>query len=275
MSLPEAAHALLALPPERFVAERDALARALAERGGGAAAEVRRLRRPTGLAWVLNRLARGRPREVEALLRAGERLRAGHRRALAGGGADALRAAEVELREGARTLREAGREVLREAGKRAEPAALSRLELLLRLLAPAPGSEREAFRQGALRGEPAPAPLDVRGLAVVPASGAARPPAPAGRTRAATARPDGAARARQAAEARRAARETQRRRVQAERDLGRAEREARRAEAAAANAETAARRAADRAREVRARAETARAEVVRRAEALRALARDA
>ncbi|HET9597895.1 MAG TPA: hypothetical protein VFP65_20075, partial [Anaeromyxobacteraceae bacterium] len=59
--IPEAAAALLAVPPARFTAERDALARRLASDGDpAAAAAVRKLRRPVGLAWLLNRVARER-----------------------------------------------------------------------------------------------------------------------------------------------------------------------------------------------------------------------
>ncbi|HEY6005904.1 MAG TPA: hypothetical protein VIV57_23695, partial [Anaeromyxobacter sp.] len=168
MSLPDDARALLALPPARFVGERDALARALEARGDGAAADVRKLRRPLGLAWVLNRLARDRREDVEALLEAGDRLRAGHRRALGGEGPGELRAAEDELRDRARALRSEASRVLEEAGRPADPAVLSRLELLLRVVAPASGAEREAFRQGALTAEPVPASADLSGLASAP-----------------------------------------------------------------------------------------------------------
>lgn len=62
MAVPAAAEALYALPPSRFVAERNALAKALAAKGDPAAAAVRKLARPTGLAWAMNRLARDRSR---------------------------------------------------------------------------------------------------------------------------------------------------------------------------------------------------------------------
>jgi hypothetical protein len=254
MSLPDAARALLALPPDRFVEERDTLARALASRGDGAAAEVRKLRRPVGLAWVLNRLARERPGELEALLRAGDRLRRGHRRALAGKGAAELRAAEEELRGVARSLRlEAGR-VLEGAGRSADPAALSRVELLLRLVAPAPGPERDALRRGDLQAEP---------------EGASAPPAPARGAPLAPLRGDRrGARAAEARAGRDAKREAQRRAREAARRRTAARRELARAEAAAERAEWAAAKAAGWADELRSRAVAARAEVARRREAL-------
>jgi hypothetical protein len=276
MSLPDEARELLALPPARFVGERDALARALEARGDGAAAEVKKLRRPLGLAWVLNRLARDRPEDVEALLRAGDRLRAGHRRALGGEGASELRAAEDEVRERARALRSEASRVLREAERPGDPAVLSRLELLLRVVAPLPGPEREAFRQGALTAEPVLASADLSGLALVPAAAAAPPPGRGRHPRAAApaqASPAAARRdareakreaARQAREARRTRAEAERARKAARRDLARAAAEAKRAEADSRRADEIAQRAAERARELRARAETARAEVARR-----------
>ncbi|HEY6098143.1 MAG TPA: hypothetical protein VIW03_01845 [Anaeromyxobacter sp.] len=267
MGLPDDALALLALPPDRFVAQRDALARELAARDDRAAGEVRRLRRPAGLAWILNRLARERRGDVEALLRAGDRLRVGHRRALAGKGAEELRAAEEELREHARELRARAGGILEGAGRRADRGTLSRVELLLRLVATAPGPEREAFRRGALAAEPAPAPADAGGLAVLAAAGSTAARAPERREGGETAPRAAEARAR---EERRQARLAERRREAAERELSRAEAAARRAEETASRGDAAARRAADRARELRARAEALRAEVARRRDALRA-----
>ncbi|HET7823783.1 MAG TPA: hypothetical protein VFK90_00555, partial [Anaeromyxobacter sp.] len=242
MSLPEAARALLALPPDRFVAERDALARELASRGDRAAAEVKKLRRPVGLAWVLNHLARERGGDVEALLRAGDRLRAGHRRAVAGGGPGELREAEEELRERARALRSEAARALDGAGRRADPAVLSRVELLLRLLAPLPGPDRDAFRSGALAAEPSPSPADVGGLALVAGGRAApaqerapgpRAAAPSGRAAARDAREARRQQeARQAREAKRAAAEAAHRAREARLDADRADAGARRAEAA-------------------------------------------
>lgn len=159
---------LLATPPARFTAERDALARALVERGDAAGAvAIRKLRRPVGLAWVLNRLARERREDVEALLAAGDRLRSGQRRALAGQGAEELRAAEQALRKAARALRGRAGEVLSEEGRPASPGALARVELLLRVAAAAPGDARESLRRGMFSREPEVAAGDLSGLGVV------------------------------------------------------------------------------------------------------------
>jgi len=223
--LPAGAEDLLALAPDRFVAERDALAARLAERGDAAgAALVRRLRRPVGLAWLLNRLAQTQRDELDALLAAGDRLRAGQRRAIAGEGPDALREAEEAVRGAARALRTEARRAMEEAGRRPDPAALARLELLLRVVAGAPGELREALRRGVLEREPEVAGGDLSGLGVVPGGVPARSaPAPA-RAREAPPAVQPARARRLAAERVRAERQA---RTRAERELAKARREAR------------------------------------------------
>lgn len=181
--VPEAALRLYDLPPRAFTQARNALARSLAARPAEAAA-VRALPRPDALAHALDRVARARPREVEALLAAGERLRAGQRRALSGAGADVLRAAEDALRESARALREeAARLVGAEAGRPAAPALLARLELALRVAASSPDpSVRERLRRGAFARAPEAAGFgEVAGLRVVPSAAPAARAAPRGR----------------------------------------------------------------------------------------------
>src|SRR5215207_7672152 len=154
---------VLALPPPRFTAERDGLARQLAARGDAAgAAAVKRLRRPVGLAWILNRLALDHAAEVGRLLAAGEALVLGQRRALAGGGAAALREAEAELREQTRALRAAAaaEAAAAEGGRPLEPGASARLELLLRVAATGSPELRERLRRGGFEREPAVASDD-------------------------------------------------------------------------------------------------------------------
>lgn len=272
VDLPDAASDLFALPPPRFTAERNALARRLAERGDPGAATVRKLARPTGLAWVLNRLAREAPREVEALLAAGDRLRAGQRRALAGGGADELRAAADALAESARALRARGERVLAAEGRAVAPTTLARLELLLRVAATGPRPSREGLRRGVLAREPEIASAELAGFTVV-AGGRqeARGRAPAGArheaartavSRASQARPDEQLRQRQRREEQQRQRALAAARRAAEASRARAERE----ERAAAEALVRARRAGE-------RAAAARAEADRAAAALAALGR--
>lgn len=74
------------VPPESFVAARDALSRRLRQQGErDAAAEVRRLRRPPPPLWALNQLAAVAPDRVAQLIDAGEALRKTTQQALRGG----------------------------------------------------------------------------------------------------------------------------------------------------------------------------------------------
>jgi hypothetical protein len=250
-TLPDAAGRLLALPPDRFTAERELLAKRLMERGDPAAAAVRKLRRPVGLAWLLNLLARERGREVGALLDAGDRVRAAQRRAITGGGGEGLRGADEALRGAARELRGAAGELAAAAERAPSAAALARLELLLRMIAVAPGDARDALRSGTLAREPEVADGDLSGLALVaPAAGSAVPPrrsAGTGERARRTARGGGA----------------ERKRADTARERREAELRARRAEAARARTER-----AERVREERAARERTR----RRAAAERAIA---
>ena len=189
--LPAGAEDLLALAPDRFVAERDALAARLAERGDAAgAALVRRLRRPVG-PLAGDRASLSRPEAV---------------------------------RGAARALRTEAAGAMEEAGRRADPAALARLELLLRVVAGATGEVREALRRGVLEREPEVASGDLSGLGVVPGGVPARSaPAPA-RAREAPPAVQPARARRLAAERVRAERQA---RTRAERELAKARREAR------------------------------------------------
>lgn len=96
----DAIDALYAGAFEDFVPARDALAKEL--RAGGekaAAAEVKRLAKPSRAAWAVNQLVRSHPDEVAALVEAGETLAASQEQLLEGadpavlrGAADAARA---------------------------------------------------------------------------------------------------------------------------------------------------------------------------------------
>jgi hypothetical protein len=275
VDIPRAAEPLYALPPSRFTAERTALARTLADKRDPAAAAVRKLPRPVGLAWVLNRLAREQPREVEALVAAGDRLRAGQRRALSGAGADELRAAENDIRARARVLRTEGERILAAEGRPAPPPALARLELLLRVAAPVPGPARDALRRGVLLREPEIAPGELTGFAVLPGGrGTSRG---AGSERHAPRVRQAAREAPLARGRREEEREARKREARERRERDRATAAARR-EAAAARAraereERMAAEAAERARSARERAAAARAEAERLAARLRAVER--
>ncbi|MDP9073279.1 MAG: hypothetical protein M3N98_03720, partial [Actinomycetota bacterium] len=78
---------------DQFVAERNALAKALKSQGQrDEAARVAKLRRPPATAWALNQVARSDPALVDSVLRAGADLRAAMEQTL-GGDASGLRAA--------------------------------------------------------------------------------------------------------------------------------------------------------------------------------------
>src|SRR5919202_7086126 len=95
----EAAERLYGLPLEDFTRERDALARELRRAGRrDEAGEVAKLPKPSQVAWAVNRLARDEPGLVRALVEAGGRLREAQERAIAGGGAGALRDATAAER---------------------------------------------------------------------------------------------------------------------------------------------------------------------------------
>lgn len=279
MTIPERALPLLAVPPSRFTSARSELAEALAAKDASQAAVVRRLRRPVGLAWVLNRLARDHGADVEALLDAAERLREGQRRALSGEGAAALRAAAEALTTRARVLRERAGRVLAEEGRPAEPATLSRIELLLRAAATSHREGREALRRGALVREPEVSSGELTGLALVPGDGSSSGTSRRGSGRQGGARaPSPRAPASEARDAPAAEEKAQRRRARELRELERkraaaaaraareeaaaeaAEASARRLDAAARRAAEGARRASERAAALRARAERARRE---------------
>src|SRR4051812_50101125 len=90
-TLPEAAISLFRVPPDRFVAERDALVKELrsVDRDDDAAA-VKALRKPTATVWALNQLADRDPDALTALFDSGRALRAAQSEAIAGDTSGAL-----------------------------------------------------------------------------------------------------------------------------------------------------------------------------------------
>lgn len=131
MDQPDAG-ALFALPPEEFVAARDALAKRLRAEGDRDGAQaVRGLRRPTVPAWAVNQLARSQPDEVDVLVEAGERVRLAQAEALSGRGAAGLREASAQRRAVVERLADRAARILVEGGRDPEPhrsAIVSTLE---------------------------------------------------------------------------------------------------------------------------------------------------
>ena len=105
----DAVRDLYGLPPGEFIAARDRLAGELKEAGrADEAAEVKKLRRPSIVAWAVNAASRERPDDVGALREAGRELRRAQRKALAGGGGEDLRRATDDRRALIQTLADAG-----------------------------------------------------------------------------------------------------------------------------------------------------------------------
>jgi hypothetical protein len=130
---------LFGLPPEEFVAARDEVARRLRREGDAEAARrVKALRRPSLSAWAVNQLARSRQQALEGLLAAGERLRAAHQAALAGGDAAELRAATRAEREAVAGLVSAALDRLREAGHPTTETTRDRIAATLHAAAASP-----------------------------------------------------------------------------------------------------------------------------------------
>src|SRR6476469_7443509 len=106
--LDERADALYALPLDRFTAERDALVKALKADGDkDAAAEVKRLAKPTQAAWAVNAAIREDPQAAQALVEAARTLADAQEELLGGGDAAALRAAAARAREAVDALLDA------------------------------------------------------------------------------------------------------------------------------------------------------------------------
>jgi DNA repair exonuclease SbcCD ATPase subunit len=138
---------LYALPLGEFTAARNALATRLRKSGDAAGSdEVKSLPKPTPSAWVVNVLMRRESQKMEALLEAGERARAAQRKAVTGGGAEALGEAlhaERDLRD---ELRRRAAAILEEDGRKASQAMLDRVTANLDAIALSPDAAEAAER---------------------------------------------------------------------------------------------------------------------------------
>jgi hypothetical protein len=128
----EAAGRLYGLPLEDFTRERDAAARELRKaKERDAAAAVAKLPKPSQGSWAANTLARERSDLVEALLEAGDELRAAQEGAVSGkAGAAELREAAAEERAAVEALVDAAKE-LRPGGRKPTAQTLDRLRTTL------------------------------------------------------------------------------------------------------------------------------------------------
>jgi hypothetical protein len=213
---PSEAEKLFAVAPDRFVAERNALAKKLRDEGrGDEAAAVVELRKPSAVVFAVNRAARDRPKAAKAAAEAA----VGVREAQVGGDADSFTKALAELDSSLDLLAEVAVAHLAPSGKTPSEAMRRRLRELLRS-AVADDDAREALARGALADE-----LEAPGFS--PYAGMPVKPKPRGRKAA-------------PAPATRAEREDARRRERVENlrtDLRAAEEELREATAAVRSAE--------------------------------------
>ena len=109
-------------PPERFIAARDALARARKAADDPNAVPIKALRKPTVPAWALDQLAGRQPGAIEALLDAGAELRAAQQAAVASTKhARRLRDATTARRAAVASLVDAAADALRAAGRSPDP----------------------------------------------------------------------------------------------------------------------------------------------------------
>jgi hypothetical protein len=111
--MPDERDDLADVPPEEFVAARDAVAKKLkAEGRPDEAAAVKKLRKPTVTRWVADQVLRHHAREVDALRSALHRVAAAQEAAVTRGDRDALTGATAERRDAMAALGQAVDDVL-------------------------------------------------------------------------------------------------------------------------------------------------------------------
>jgi hypothetical protein len=111
--MPDEPEDLADVPPEDFVAARDAIAKQLKSDGrADEAAEVKKLRKPTVTRWVADQVLRHHASDVDALRRALRRVAAAQETAITRGDRGALSEATAERRDAVTALGHAVDDVL-------------------------------------------------------------------------------------------------------------------------------------------------------------------
>jgi hypothetical protein len=111
--MPDEPEDLADVPPEDFVAARDAIAKQLRSDGkADEAAEVKKLRKPTVTRWVADQVLRHHASDVDALRRALSRVAAAQEAAITRGDRGALSEATAERRDAVTALGHAVDDVL-------------------------------------------------------------------------------------------------------------------------------------------------------------------
>jgi hypothetical protein len=254
---PATVEALYAELPERFIDARNDLSTSLKSGGDPKGAkEVSELRKPSVAAWAVNRIARDRAPDVDALIRLGRDLSDAQRDVGAEGGMDRLREAGAERRRLVDRLVRDAANALQDAGMSAARATLDRVANTLMAIA-TDEEAAEHVRRGVLDKElPAPSGFGDDALdASLLASVTQLPRAPSGSGKAGTGRTPA-----QERKEREAARRAERLEAEAqalEREAAGLEREAKELEAGYASANRAAAAARRRADVARRRADDA------------------
>lgn len=166
---------LYGLPLDRFVPERNALAKALRKEGKREqATEVAAVRKPSLAAWAVNQLVRTQRAAVAELFEAGDALQEANSQLLAGrGDAKALRQALAREREAGSELSEKAKGLLGTAGAQLAPATLERVSETLHAAALDPEA-RTKVKDGCLDRELRHIGLHPAGPAGAPAAAQSR-----------------------------------------------------------------------------------------------------
>ena len=215
------------LPLADFTAARDRLAAELRDRGDREGrAEVKKLRRPTLAAWVVNQLVRHHRGDVQQVLSVGDEVRAAQRGRLSAG---AIREITLRRRRAIDRVLDVAEEVLTEADHAAGRSTLDRVGETM-MAATVDEDSAEAVRAGRLGRELAPATgfESLVGQITVPAKRASKADRQT-RERAQRAKDQAQEAEEKAKEADREARRLEQQAEQIQRDAGRARRRADRA----------------------------------------------
>jgi hypothetical protein len=156
--------------PENFVATRDRLVKELRADGDRDEAErLKKLRRPTATAWLINRVALDSPELLDGFAEASRAVEDAQRRALQGDEEATIewRTAAAREREATAAVGEAAERVARDAGHPASPRALELAVETLRAAAGDPGL-RDRVLGGRVEREQSAATLGIPALAPPP-----------------------------------------------------------------------------------------------------------
>jgi hypothetical protein len=147
---------LYGLPLDEFTSARDRLAAELQEQGErDAAAQLKKLRKPTLSAWAVNQLVRKHRSEVQELLSAGDEVRAAQRAALSGRRAEGIREITGRRRRVVDRLLTLAGDLLAEGGHASGRATLDKVGDTL-MAATVEEEAADAVRAGRLARELAP-----------------------------------------------------------------------------------------------------------------------